>query len=139
MIWLGHSSVIVEFEGKRFIFDPVFSNRAFAFQWIGPKRFHPSPITVENLPHLDGVIISHDHMDHLDYGTITQLSKRALKFYIPLGIGETLEHWGVKKEDIIEFNWWDTRKDDNVEFMAVPARHFSGRGLFDRDKTLWCT
>jgi L-ascorbate metabolism protein UlaG (beta-lactamase superfamily) len=137
--WFGHSSVLIEFEKKRYLIDPMFSQRASVFQWIGPKRFHPVPLAMENMPHLDAIIISHNHYDHLDYDTIKKLSDRKLKFYVPLGVGKTLASWGINPGKIIEFDWWDVVIDANVRIISTPARHYSGRGIFARDETLWCS
>ncbi len=137
--WLGHSSIMIEFENKRFLFDPVFSERASIVQWIGPKRFHKSPIEVSNLPKLDAVIISHDHYDHLDKNVIKQIGNQELIFLVPLGIGKRLEGWGIKKSKIIEFDWWDEIQLGDITIASTPARHYSGRGIFDKDLTLWCS
>jgi L-ascorbate metabolism protein UlaG (beta-lactamase superfamily) len=135
--WLGHASVLLEMAGKRFLLDPVFSERASVVQWAGPQRLHPSPIAVDEIPEVDAVLISHNHYDHLDYATIQALAKRPVTFYVPLGVGETLESWGCRRDKIVELDWWGERTHDNVQIVCAPARHFSGRGLFDRDKTLW--
>lgn len=135
--WLGHSSLIVELEGKRFLLDPVFSERASFSQWVGPKRFHPPPISLENLPHIDAVLISHNHYDHLDKLVIDSMKGRDVQFHVPLGVAKLLMKWGVKKENIVELDWWDETTIDGVRIIATPARHFSARGLFDRDETLW--
>ncbi len=139
MVWLGHSSVLIEFEGKRYLMDPVFGKRASFAQWVGPKRYHPVPLGVEDLPRLDGVIISHNHYDHMDARAIQKLSDRNLIFYVPLGIGAALESWGINTDRIVEFDWWDEVADGNIKLVAVPARHYSGRGIFDRNKAFWCS
>ena len=137
--WLGHSSIILEIEGKRLLLDPVLSERASPVQWAGPKRFHPPPITMDNLPNLDAVIISHDHYDHLDKAVILALAGRDIVFLVPLGIKKRLRNWGVAESKIFEMNWWDEFDLGDLTIVATPARHFSGRGLFDRDLTLWCS
>ena len=137
LAWLGHSSVLIEFEGKRYLIDPMFSQRASFVQWFGPKRFHPAPLNAENVPDLDAVIISHDHYDHLDKYTINELSNRTQKFYVPLGIGAILESWGIDTNKIVELDWWDEVKDGKIKLVSTPARHFSGRGLFNKNETLW--
>jgi L-ascorbate metabolism protein UlaG (beta-lactamase superfamily) len=138
-IWLGHSTILLEIEGKRFLFDPVFSQRASFVSWAGPKRFHSLPFEVEDLPPLDGVLISHDHYDHLDKDTIIKLSSRNVTFFTPLGVGKYLERWGVKKENLTEMDWMEKREKNGMHIIAAPARHFSGRGLFDTNETLWCS
>ena len=138
-VWLGHSSVLVELDGKRFLFDPVFSERASFLSWMGPKRFQPAPLTAKDMPPLDAVILSHDHYDHLDKATIIPLIGKTGLFYVPLGVTAVLEGWGVPKAKIVELDWWDGRAVDGTTLISTPARHFSGRGLFDRFSTLWCS
>ena len=137
--WLGHSSVLVELDRKRILIDPVFSERASFFSWAGPKRFQPAPIEAKDLPDLDAVLISHDHYDHLDKSTIMAIAEKTASFHVPLGIGALLETWGVSKSKIHEYAWWDEREVAGITIIATPARHFSGRGLFDRNRTLWCS
>ncbi len=138
-IWLGHSSVLLELGGKRVLIDPVFSDRASFFSWAGPKRFQPAPFQAQDLPLLDAVLISHDHYDHLDRATIVSLADRTSTFHVPLGLGAILRGWGIPEAKITEYAWWDEHGVDGMTIAAVPARHFSGRGLFDRNKTLWCS
>ena len=137
--WLGHSSVLVELDGKRFLFDPVFSERASFLSWMGPKRFQPAPLTAKDMPPLDAVLLSHDHYDHLDKATILSLLGKTGQFCVPLGVAAILEGWGVPKAKIVELDWWDERSVNGMMLVATPARHFSGRGLFDRFSTLWCS
>ena len=138
-VWLGHSSVLVELDRKRILIDPVFSDRASLFSWAGPKRFQPAPIKAKDLPKLDAVLISHDHYDHLDKPTIVELMEKTTSFHVPLGVATLLESWGVPKSKIHEYAWWDEHEVDGITIVATPARHFSGRGLFDRNRTLWCS
>ena len=139
IFWLGHSSVFVEIDGYRVLTDPVFSDRSSPIQWMGPKRFYPSPIAIEDLPNIDAVVISHDHYDHLDQESIVSLAKQKVKFYVPLGVGAHLESWDVPVEQIVEVDLWQEVRIDNLLLTATPSRHFSGRGVWDRDKTLWVT
>ncbi len=138
-VWLGHAGVLLELGGKRILVDPVFSERASFFSWLGPKRFEPPPLGAGDLPAIDAVLISHNHYDHLDKATITALASKAASFHVPLGVARTLEEWGIPKNKIREYAWWDEREESGMTVVAVPARHFSGRGLFDRDRTLWCS
>jgi L-ascorbate metabolism protein UlaG (beta-lactamase superfamily) len=138
-IWLGHSSVFLELGGKRVLFDPVLSERASFFSWIGPKRFEPAPLEAQDFPALDAVLISHDHYDHLDKATIKALADMTASFHVPLGVGAILKDWGIPENKIIEYAWWDEHATGGMTVVAVPARHFSGRGLFVRNKTLWCS
>ncbi len=140
LTWLGHSAILIEIEGYRILTDPNFSERASPFQWAGPKRFHPVPIAPDKLPELDAIIISHDHYDHLDYHTIQKLISKTKHFFVPLGVGDHLISWGVDKSKITELDWWQEAKLDNtITLAATPAQHFSGRGLFSRNTTLWAS
>jgi L-ascorbate metabolism protein UlaG (beta-lactamase superfamily) len=134
--WFGHSSLLVEIEGKRLLLDPVWSERCSPTPFMGPKRFHPVPIALGALPQVDAVLISHDHYDHLDYNSIIELAKQNPLFVVPLGIGAHLEYWGISKERIRELDWWEETALDSLRLVATPARHFSGRGL-GADQTLW--
>lgn len=137
--WMGHSSLIIEIDGKRFLTDPVWRN-ASPIQFLGPKRFFPAPIALNDLPHLDGIIISHDHYDHLDDKTVVELSKRGTPFYCSLGVGPILQKWGIAKKQITEFDWWQQLElGDGFKITAAPARHFSGRSMFNRNQTLWAS
>lgn len=134
--WLGHSTLLVEIEGRRVLIDPVFSERCSPSSFVGPKRFHPVPMQVEDLPRLDAVVISHDHYDHLDYETVARLRSRGVPFVVPLGVGAHLEYWGVPLTLIHELDWWQETVLAGLRLVATPARHFSGRGLGE-DRTLW--
>lgn len=134
---LGHSTIMLQIGGKIWLTDPVLSERASMFQWIGPKRFHPVPIKIGGLPFIEGVLISHDHYDHLDHNSIVQLKDRVGYFYVPLGLKEKLASWGVDSEKIIELDWREKVQIGAVELISTPAQHFSGRGLFDSAETLW--
>lgn len=119
--------------------DPVFSERASPVQWAGPKRFHQSPITIENLPRIKAVVISHDHYDHLDKASIVKLDDKVDFFVTPLKVGSHLRKWGIDGSKIIELAWWESTRVGNIKLTATPAQHFSGRGLLDRDETLWAS
>ena len=137
--WLGHSTVLIEIDGRRVLTDPVWGLRASPSQWAGPKRFQPVPIPVRSLPPLDAVVISHDHYDHLDYGTIRALARRDVPFVTSLGVGAHLEAWGVPAHRIVELDWWESYALPKVDLTvtAAPSQHFSGRGLRSRNSTLW--
>ncbi|OUS25589.1 hypothetical protein A9Q99_20595 [Gammaproteobacteria bacterium 45_16_T64] len=134
---LGHSTVLMKVEGEYWITDPVFCQRASPVQWAGPKRFHEAPISVAELPDLKGVILSHDHYDHLDKETVKALARKTEKFYAPLGVGDLLTHWGIAVNKVIQVDWWDSITVGDIELVSTPAQHFSGRGLHDRFSTLW--
>lgn len=134
---LGHSSLMIQISGKIILTDPVFSERTSPVQWAGPKRFHPVPVKVEELPEIAAEVISHNHYDHLDQDSIQILNTKVKQFLVPLGVAQALIDWGIPKDKIIELDWWDTIKIDDIEFIATPSQHFSGRGLFDRNESLW--
>lgn len=138
--WLGHSTVLIEIDGLRVLTDPVWGQRASPTQLAGPKRFQPVPLALKALPSLDAVVISHDHYDHLDIGTVTELVKlQQVPFITSLGVGAHLQAWGVPPERIVELDWWEHWQAPNAELRihAAPSQHFSGRSLKDRNATLW--
>lgn len=137
--WLGHSTVLIEIDGYRVLTDPVWGNRASPFTMMGPKRFQPVPVRLRDLPRVDAVLISHDHYDHLDYPTIHALAKSNVPFVTSLGVGAHLESWGIAPERISELDWWDSHRvaGTGLTISAAPSQHFSGRGLKDRNLTLW--
>jgi L-ascorbate metabolism protein UlaG (beta-lactamase superfamily) len=134
--WLGHSSVLLEISGSRILIDPVFSKYASPIPLFA-KRFSKPPIAAEQLPEIDIVLITHDHYDHLDKKAVKILSRQGSYFIVPEGVGGHLKAWGIAKRKIRELTWWQKTKYKNLSLACVPARHFSGRGLFDGDKTLW--
>jgi L-ascorbate metabolism protein UlaG (beta-lactamase superfamily) len=136
---LGHSTLLIKLRGGWWITDPVFAKRASPVQWAGPKRFHAPPIALQDLPPLRGVLLSHDHYDHLDRVTMRKLAARADVFLAPLGVGDRLVKWGVPANKVREFDWWQETSIDGLRFVATPAQHFSGRGLRDGNRTLWCS
>ena len=134
--WLGHSSLMVNIDGYKIMLDPVFQNR---ISLVGPTRFNGDvPLNIDQLPNLDAVIISHDHYDHLNKYTVQQIHNRTKVFIVPLKVGARLVKWGVPREKIVELDWWDEfHLDTKLKLAATPAQHFSGRGLTDRNQTLW--
>ena len=139
LTWMGHASGLVEIDGRRFLTDPVWSLRVSPSTAIGPRRFFPPPIALEELPPLDAVLVSHDHYDHLDMATVRALARRNVSFLVPLGVGAHLERWGVPASRIRELDWGESVDFGGVEVTSTPARHFSGRGFTGRDRTLWCS
>jgi L-ascorbate metabolism protein UlaG (beta-lactamase superfamily) len=137
--WLGHSTVLLEMDGLRILTDPVWGPRASPSRLLGPKRFQPVPISLRKMPPLDVVVISHDHYDHLDYPTIRELARGDVPFVTSLGVGAHLEAWGVPPGRITELDWWEshTLPMADLTITAAPSQHFSGRGLKDRNATLW--
>jgi L-ascorbate metabolism protein UlaG (beta-lactamase superfamily) len=135
--WLGHSTTLVEIDGHRVLTDPMWSDRFGPVSWAGPTRWYPPLLALGDMPHIDAVVISHDHYDHLDEGTITAMRGWDTVFIVPLGVGAHLEYWGVPKERIVERDWWDKTTVRGLEIVTTPARHASGRGVLDKDATLW--
>ncbi len=145
--WLGHSSMLIEIDGLRLLVDPVWDKRASPFSWMGPKRFFPAPLALENLPPIDLVLISHDHYDHLGGETITKLARLAAiekaRWVTSVGVGAELRDFGVREEAITELDWTQSvivkseRSGAELTVIALPARHFSGRSFWNRFETLW--
>ena len=133
LYWLGHSSVLLELDGKRILFDPVLKNAA-PIPFMVP-RYNKAPVKVSDLPQIDIVIISHNHYDHLEGKTVQSLKNS--KFIVPLGVGAALRGWGIKNENITELGWEDKYSNQGINITAETAVHYSGRGLGDRNKTLW--
>ncbi|WP_066218324.1 MBL fold metallo-hydrolase [Formosa haliotis] len=138
LFWFGHSTFLLQIQSKNILIDPMFGDVPSPIEFLGTKRFSDHlPIDIDSLPTIDAVLISHDHYDHLDYGSIIKLKGKVNRFYTPLGVGAHLESWGVKAEKIIELDWWEHRMFSDLQFVCTPAQHFSGRGLTDKGKTLW--
>jgi L-ascorbate metabolism protein UlaG (beta-lactamase superfamily) len=138
--WLGHSTVMIEIDGVRVLTDPVWGTRASPFRLVGPKRFQPAPLRLKQMPPVDAVLISHDHYDHLDYPTVSALARHSeVPFITSLGVGAHLQSWGVAAERITELDWWESHRipGTGVTVTAAPSQHFSGRGMKDRNATLW--
>jgi len=136
---LGHSTVLVEIDGYRVVTDPVWGPRASPSQLLGPKRFQPVPVALRSMPPVDTIVVSHDHYDHLDYPTIRALEKSPVPFVTSLGVGAHLEAWRIAPARITELDWWETHTlpGTGLSITAAPSQHFSGRGLKDRNATLW--
>jgi L-ascorbate metabolism protein UlaG (beta-lactamase superfamily) len=137
LTWYGHASTLVELDGRRVLFDPVWSKRCSPFQFAGPRRLHPPPVPLDALPQVDAIVISHDHYDHLDLPTVRQLVRtQEAPFLVPIGVGAHLDRWQVPRHRIVELDWDDGVDLAGLRLTATAARHFSGR-LFARDRTLW--
>lgn len=137
--WYGHSAFLVEMEGKRILIDPMLGEVAAPIPFGASRYKYERPIPMDELTDIDFMIISHDHYDHLDYPSIKILKDRVKHFYTPLGVGSHLKSWGIDSSRITEFDWWDDAKHDDIRLVACPARHFSGRGIGDNNKTLWAS
>ena len=136
--WLGHSSLMINIDGYKILTDPVFEKRVSI---LGPTRFNGDvPLDISRIPNLDAIVISHDHYDHLNKYSAQRLSEKTDKFLVPLKVGDLLVDWGVPRDKIVELDWWQEYSlDQDLMVAATPARHFSGRGLTDRNKTLWAS
>jgi L-ascorbate metabolism protein UlaG (beta-lactamase superfamily) len=137
--WLGHSGILLLIETQRILVDPILNERASPFSWIGPKRFHPAPVSPETLPPIDVVLITHDHYDHLEKSTLVAINDKVSRFVVPLGIGMLLAEWGIPREKIIELDWWESHTFGTLTYHATPAVHYSGRWLVDGNSRLWCS
>jgi L-ascorbate metabolism protein UlaG (beta-lactamase superfamily) len=135
--WLGHATVLLEVGGHWVLTDPVWSDRVSPSATVGPRRSHPVPLELVDLPPLSAVLISHDHYDHLDTATIDALVRlQDAPFVVPLGISAHLRAWGVPENRIVELDWGQSHRVGDLTLTCTEARHFSGRG-FVRNTTLW--
>jgi L-ascorbate metabolism protein UlaG (beta-lactamase superfamily) len=136
--WLGHATVLLRLGGLHLITDPHLTERASPLSFIGPRRHVPAPAAVHELPKIDLVLISHNHYDHLDSGSIRALLRRNpdTSFLAPMGLGAWLRRRGAAR--VRELDWWQSHEHHDLRIHCVPAQHWSARGLFDRYKTLWC-
>jgi L-ascorbate metabolism protein UlaG (beta-lactamase superfamily) len=135
--WIGHSSFIINNYDLNIITDPIFSNRASPLSFLGPKRLIKPAIGYKNLPKVDVVVISHNHYDHLDLGSIKKLNSinPDTIFLVPLKLKNWFMNKGIK--NVFEFEWWQSKTIKNTTFTFVPVQHWSRRGLFDKNKSLW--
>ncbi|KAI7857625.1 beta-lactamase superfamily domain-containing protein [Circinella umbellata] len=142
--WLGHACALVQINGLNVLLDPVFSDRCSPFQFVGPKRYTDAPCQLKDLPKIDAIVISHNHYDHLDTNSIKELAEQhpEAHFYVPLGNKSWFDIKNTN-ERVTELDWWEhktlTLGDNVVKFTCTPCQHFSGRGIFDRNKTLWAS
>ena len=140
LIWFGHSAFLLQMQGLNILIDPMFGDYTAPIKLKSAKRFdYDLPIEPEQLPFIDIVIFSHDHYDHLDYNTVLKLKDKVGKFYVPLGLSAHLISWGVNESKITEHDWWESTQYNGINFVCLPAKHFSGRGLLDRAATLWAS
>ena len=134
---LGHSSILLKVFGQYWLIDPMFSERASPFSFLGPKRFQSTPISIEDLPPIKKLLISHNHYDHLDKAAIEALANKTEQFLVPMGVEGDIEKWGIDADKIKRFDWWQEFRTDSALIAFTPTQHFSGRGLSDRNSTLW--
>jgi len=137
--YVNHSTFLIQCMDLTILTDPIWSDRTSPVQWAGPKRTRPPGIKFEDLPNIDLVLISHNHYDHLDKATVVRIIKaHNPQFIVPLGVGQFMSDLGAEK--VKEVDWWQEvgfNDSAKVKVTALPAQHFSGRGIFDRDRTLW--
>ncbi len=139
-IWrFGHSTMLLKLNGQLLLTDPVFSDYASPLQFLGPKRFHVPPAAISALPQIDAVLISHNHYDHLDKRSVQQLRGKADRFIVPAGLKQQLVQWGIPATAITELQWYEETRFNGVRIVATPARHYSGRSLWDRNRSLWAS
>lgn len=136
--WIGHSSVLLQLAGLNVLTDPVFSQRASPVQWMGPRRVMDPALPIDALPPIDAVVLSHNHYDHLDRPAVKQIARAypGATWIVPVGVGACIRRWGAR--EIIELDWWQHTVIDKLRVTATPARHFSGRRVGDRNRSLWC-
>jgi len=140
VVWFGHSTVFIQIGGKTILCDPVFSNLFWLFSIFTGKRFTEQlPLVPQDFPKIDVVLLSHDHYDHMDYRSIMKIKNKVQRFCVPRGVGTRLRQWGISNEAIAELTYGETLGIENLVFTCTPSQHFSGRGLFDRNKSLWCS
>jgi N-acyl-phosphatidylethanolamine-hydrolysing phospholipase D len=138
LTWIGHATFLLQLSGLNILTDPHFTERASPVSFAGPKRVVPPPIALQDLPHIDAVIISHNHYDHLDRETVRRLAMQpggSPRFFVPLGLKAWFAGEGIY--EVVELDWWDQTGFMGLQFTLVPAQHWSSRTLSDRDKTLW--
>ena len=136
--FVNHSTFLIQSDGVNILTDPVWSDRVSPFTWAGPKRIRPAGIRFEDLPPIDIILLSHNHYDHLDMPTMQLVfEKFQPKIFTALGVSALLRQYGIK--NVVDMDWWqEVTLSGSLQLVAVPAQHFSGRGTFDRDATLWC-
>lgn len=141
--WIGHATVLVQFDGVSVLTDPIFSQRCSMSQWFGPKRFRPVPCQIKDLPKIDIVVISHNHYDHLDHGSVVELNQRFgsdLAWYVPAGTKAWMSDVGCK--NVTEMSWWDEqafRPNPSIKLACTPCQHWCKRSVTDTNKALWCS
>lgn len=137
--WFGHSSLLLQMHGMNILIDPVFSERSSPVSFVGNKRFSHPPVKVKDLPHIDLMVISHDHYDHMDHNVIKEIDEKVDRYIVPLGVENHLERWRVDENKIQNMAWWEEVTVNGLTIGCTPARHYSGRSLDDQFATLWAS
>ncbi|MBM7702265.1 MBL fold metallo-hydrolase [Metabacillus iocasae] len=136
--WFGHSAFLLKIDQKNILVDPMLGSIASPVSFAGSKRYSEGVLSIiDDMPSIDAVLITHDHYDHLDYPSIRKLKSKVQHFFVPHGVGAHLLRWGIEKKHITELNWWEEVDLHGTTIVFTPSKHFSGRGLFNRDTTLW--
>jgi N-acyl-phosphatidylethanolamine-hydrolysing phospholipase D len=136
--WIGHATALIQAGGLSVLTDPIFSERASPLRFVGPRRAQPPGIALDQLPPIDVVLISHNHYDHLDLDSLERLNEHsngATLFLVPMGNRKLLREHGI--QNVIELNWWEAHTVRGVQFHLTPVQHWSGRGIGDRNQSLW--
>ena len=137
-IWYGHSALLLQINGKNLLIDPMLGDDAAPIAPFTSKRFTENTLEViDTLPKIDALLMTHDHYDHLDLDSIQKLKGKVDTYFVALGVSRHLEKWGIPKEQITEFDWWEETHFEGIQLTFTPSRHFSGRGAFDRAKSFW--
>jgi len=137
-VWYGHAVLLLQLKGKNLLIDPMFGPDAAPNAPFKIKRFSKQTLDIiDQLPAIDAILITHDHYDHLDLASIRKLKSKSKQWFVALGVKRHLTKWGVQPDDIQEFDWWDKTSFLDIDITFTPSRHFSGRGISDRTKSLW--
>lgn len=138
IIWYGHSAILMRINKKNILIDPMLGPDTSPIAPITTKRFSDNTLTfIDEFPNIDLIVLTHDHYDHLDYASIQKLKGKTKKYWVALGLKRHLVSWGVDRDSITEFDWWDSKILEDITITFTPTRHFSGRGLTDRQQCLW--
>lgn len=137
-VWFGHAVVLLRIGGKTLMIDPMFGENAAPISPFPVKRFSTDTLAIiDTLPEIDAVLFTHDHYDHLDLDSMKRIMPKVKEYYVALGMARHLQKWGVETSKITEFDWWQENTLGNIAITYTPTRHFSGRGLTDRAKSMW--
>ena len=135
--FINHATTLIQLDGVNVLTDPIYAERASPYDFVGPRRVRPPGIRFTDLPRIDAVVLSHNHYDHLNLATLRRIADTwpAVRIFCGLGIKAFLEAHGLT--NVSELDWWDARELGSITLHSVPNQHFSNRGLFDADGTLW--
>lgn len=138
MVWYGHSVLLLRINGQTLLIDPMLGPSASPIGPVTTKRFSENTLgLIDDFPEIDLLLLTHDHYDHLDYDSIQKLKRKTKKYFVALGVKRHLVRWGIDPALVTEFDWWDQAVSGDIQISFTPSRHFSGRGLSDRSKSLW--